>query len=153
MHNYYKEKIDKLYNGQRGCLAIRSDKKLAYENFKKGTILTNNSEILKKATYKYRAQIKLLSHPSNVRDNFAPVIHCATIRQTATIKILELKNKINKESNQLDKTEDSKCIYPGDIAIIQIEFKFKPEIIEPNQCFFLREGLTLGVGTILEPVY
>ena len=153
MHNYYKEKIDKLYNGQRGCLAIRSDKKLAYENFKKGTIITNNSEILKKATYKYRAQIKLLSHPSNVRDNFAPVIHCATIRQTASIKILELKNKLNKEINQQNESEDLKCIYPGDIAIIQIEFKFKPEIIEPNQCFFLREGLTLGVGTILEPVY
>lgn len=153
MHNYYQEKIDKLYNGQRGCLAIRSDKKLVYGNFKKGTIITNNSEILKKATYKYRAQIKLLSHPSNVRDNFAPVIHCATIRQTATIKILELKNKLNKEINQQNESEDLKCIYPGDIAIIQIEFKFKPEIIEPNQCFFLREGLTLGVGTILEPVY
>ena len=153
MHNYYQEKIDKLYNGQRGCLAIRSDKKLVYGNFKKGTIITNNSEILKKATYKYRAQIKLLSHPSNVRDNFAPVIHCATIRQTASIKILELKNKLNKEQNQQNESEDLKCIYPGDIAIIQIEFKFKPEIIEPNQCFFLREGLTLGVGTILEPVY
>ncbi len=152
MHNYYKEKIDKLYNGQRGCLAIRSDKKLAYENFKKGTIITNNTEIIKKATYKYKAQIKLLSHPSNVKDNFAPVIHCATIRQTATIKILELKNKLNKEDNQ-NNQDESKCIYPGDIAIIQIEFKFKPEIIEPNQCFFLREGLTLGVGTILEPVY
>lgn len=150
MHNYYKEKIDKLYNGQRGCLAIRSDKKLAYEHFKKGTIITNNSEILKKATYKYRAQIKLLSHPSNVKDNFAPVIHCATIRQTASIKILELKNKLKKETNEDD---ISKCIYPGDIALIEIEFKFKPEIIEPNQSFFLREGLTLGVGTILEPVY
>ncbi len=149
MHNYFKEKIDKLYNGQRGCLAIRSsNEKMSYEHFKKGSILTNNPEILKKATYKYKAQIKLLSHPSNVKDNFAPVIHCATIRQTASIKILELKTKSNKKDD-----ENTKCIYPGDIAIIQIEFHFKPEIIEPNQVFFLREGLTLGVGTIIEPVY
>ncbi len=146
MHNYYQEKVDKLYNGQRGCLALRSEKKLTYEFFRKGTVLTNNLEILKKATYKYKAEIKLLSHPSNVRDNFSPVIHCATIRQTASIKIIEIKAKVKKE-------EDNKCIYPGDIAIIQIEFKFKPEIIEPKQSFFLREGLTLGVGTILEPVY
>jgi elongation factor 1-alpha len=146
MHNYYQEKIDKLYNGQRGCLALRSDKKLSYLFFRKGTILTNNLDILKKATYKYKAEIKLLSHPSNVRDNFSPVIHCATIRQTASIKIIEIKTKIKKD-------EDGKCIYPGDTAIIQIEFKFKPEIIEPKQSFFLREGLTLGVGTILEPVY
>ncbi len=146
MHNYYQEKIDKLYNGQRGCLALRSEKKLSYDLFRKGTILTNNQEILKKATYKYKAEIKLLSHPSNVRDNFSPVIHCATIRQSASIKIIEIKTKVKKE-------EDGKCIYPGDTAIIQIEFKFKPEIIEPRQSFFLREGLTLGVGTIIEPVY
>ncbi len=146
MHNYYQEKVDKLYNGQRGCLALRSEKKISYEFFRKGTVLTNNIDILKKATYKYKAEIKLLSHPSNVRDNFSPVIHCATIRQTASIKIIEIKAKIKKE-------EDDRCIYPGETAIIQIEFKFKPEIIEPKQSFFLREGLTLGVGTILEPVY
>jgi elongation factor 1-alpha len=146
MHNYYQEKIDKLYNGQRGCIALRSEKKISYESFRKGTILTNNLDILKKATYKYKAEIKLLSHPSNVRDNFSPVIHCATIRQTASIKIIEIKAKVKKE-------DDGNCIYPGDTAIIQIEFKFKPEIIEPKQSFFLREGLTLGVGTILEPVY
>lgn len=146
LHNYYQEKVDKIYNGQRGCLALRSDKKLSYSFFRKGTILTNNIDILKKATYKYKAEIKLLSHPSNVRDNFSPVIHCATIRQTASIKIIEIKAKIKKE-------EDDRCIYPGETAIIQIEFKFKPEIIEPKQSFFLREGLTLGVGTILEPVY
>lgn len=151
IHNYYQEKIDKLYNGQRGCLAIRSDKKLSYANFRKGSVITNNQEILKKASYKYRAQIKLLSHPSNVRDNFTPVIHCATVRQSATIKILELKNKLKKEQIELE--DGKKCIYPGDVATIQLEFKFKPEIIEPNQCFFLREGLTLGVGTILEPMY
>ncbi len=146
IHNYYQEKIERLYNGQRGCLAIRSDKKLSYDFFRKGTVLTNNIEILKKASYKYRAQIKLLSHPSNVRDNFSPVIHCATIRQSASIKILEIKTK-NKND------DETKCMYPGDTAIIQLQFKFKPELIEPKQCFFLREGLTLGVGTILEPVY
>ena len=150
IYNYYEEKIDKLYNGQRGCLGIRSDKKLAYKHFKKGTIITNNIEIIKKASYKYRAQIKLLSHPSNVRDNFSPVIHCATVRQTAIIKILELKSKNKKEENY---DNDNKSIYPGDIAIIQLEFKYKPEIIEPNECFFLREGLTLGVGNIIEAIY
>ncbi len=146
IHNYYQEKIDRLYNGQRGCLAIRSDKKLSYEFFRKGTVLTNNLEILKRASYKYKAQIKLLSHPSNVRDNFSPVIHCATIRQSASIKIIEIKTKNKKEDEKV-------CMYPGDTAIIQLEFKFKPELIEPKQSFFLREGLTLGVGTILEPVY
>lgn len=154
IHNYYNEKIDKLYNGQRGCLAIRSDKKILKKFFRKGVVLTNNIEIIKKATYKYKAQIKLLSHPSNVKDNFSPVIHCATVRQSASIKIININNKNNENiQNNENNNKDVKCIYPGDNAIIQLEFKFNPEIIEPNESFFLREGLTLGVGKILEPIY
>ena len=167
IHNYYHEKIDKIYSGQRGCLAIRSDKKLSYKMFRKGTIITNNLEIIKYASYKYKAVIKLLSHPSTVRDNFTPVIHCATIRQSAKITILEIKNKLGKklEINSIDNNKDNKDnkdniekekeikhICPGDTAVICLEFKFNPEIIEPNESFFLREGLCLGVGTIIEPM-
>lgn len=150
IHNYYKEKVNKIYSGQRACLAVRSDKRLTYNMFRKGSILSNNMDIIKYASFKYKAIIKLLSHPSTVRDNFSPVIHCATIRQSAKITILEIKSKQNKKQQIKD---DIKHIYPGDSAIICLEFKFYPEIIEPNENFFLREGLCLGVGTILEPIY
>jgi len=150
IYNYYDEKIDKLYNGERGCFAIRSEKKLTRNNFKKGTILTNNLDIIKMASYKYKAKIKLLSHPTNVKDNFSPVIHCNTVRQTASIKILTIE--LNKNNLNISKNND-KCIFPGEQAIIELEFKYKPEFIEPNELFFLREGLTLGVGTILNAVY
>jgi elongation factor 1-alpha len=157
IHNYYKEKVDKIYSGQRACLAVRSDKRLTYKMFRKGSILTNNMDIIKYASYKYKAIIKLLSHPSTVRDNFTPVIHCATIRQSAKISILEIKTRpVKKQNNQLTQaahtTEDIKHICPGDTAVICLEFKYYPEIIEPNENFFLREGLCLGVGTILEPM-
>ena len=159
IYNYYDEKVDKLYSGQRGCLALRSDKKLNKDFIKKGSLLTNNIEILKIATYKYKAEIKLLSHPSNVRDNFSPIIHCATIRQSASIKILEIilssnndKDLINSNKSLKKNDDNKKCIFPGDKAIVTLEFKFKPEIIEPNESFFLREGLTLAVGKIIEPI-
>jgi elongation factor 1-alpha len=155
IHNYYKEKVDKIYSGQRACLAVRSDKRLTYKMFRKGSILTNNLDIIKYASYKYKAVIKLLSHPSTVRDNFSPVIHCATIRQSAKITILEIKSKsVKKQQTKSidDNIEGVKHICPGDTAVICIEFKFYQEIIEPNENFFLREGLCLGVGTILEPM-
>lgn len=163
IHNYYKEKVNKIYSGQRACLALRSDKKLTYKMFRKGSIITNNIDIIKYASYKYKAQIKLLSHPSTVKDNFTPIIHCATIRQSAKITILEIKNKSNLNTNaqtnlttnKLKKNESdnkNKYMCPGDSAIISLEFKYHPEIIEPNESFFLREGLCLGVGTILEPI-
>lgn len=155
IHNYYKEKVDRICSGQRACLAVRSDKRLTYKMFRKGSILTNNLDIIKYASYKYKAVIKLLSHPSTVRDNFSPVIHCATIRQSARITILEIKSKPikNAKSKSIDESgEGIKHICPGDTAVICLEFKFFPEIIEPNEKFFLREGLCLGVGTILEPM-
>jgi elongation factor 1-alpha len=143
IYNYYNERIDKLLCGQRGCIAIRGDKKLTRNIFQKGIILTNNINIIKNASNIYRAKIKLLNHPTNVKDNFTPVIHSGTIRQAAKLKI------IYKETNEDNNNLDSKCIYPGDTAIIEISFLYRPEIIESNQMFFLREGLTLGVGTFL----
>jgi elongation factor 1-alpha len=158
MHNYFNEKIDKLQCGQRGCLAIRGDKKLTRGYFRKGSILTNNLDIIKKASYTFRARIKLLNHPTNVRDNFTPVIHSGTIRQSAKLTIInkELTLKKNdivdigkKDANLIEDDENKKCIFPGDTAIIEIRFMYRPEIIEPNQTFFLREGLTLGVGCFI----
>jgi elongation factor 1-alpha len=154
IYNYFNEKVDKLFCGQRGCLAIRGDKKITRDFFRKGSILTNNLEIIKKASYTYRAKIKLLNHPTNVRDNFSPVIHSGTVRQCAKITILSKeisKKKIEKddETETKNNTEEQKCIYPGDTAIIEIKFLYRPEIIESNQTFFLREGLTLGVGVFI----
>jgi len=95
------------------------------------------------------------------------VIHCATIRQSARITILEIKSKPVKKTKSVNENGNGKVyvnvngdenkdgikhICPGDTAIICLEFKFYPEIIEPNENFFLREGLCLGVGTILEPM-
>ena len=156
--NFYHEKVDKLYCGQRGCLAIRGDKKITRDYFRKGSILTNNLDIIKKASYIYRAKIKLLNHPTNIKNNFTPVIHSGSIRQSAKLTIVskEISSKKIDKKDTDDKIEDKKvieddkiCIYPGDTAIIEIRFLYKPEIVEPGQIFFLREGLTLGIGSFI----
>ena len=159
--NYFHEKVDKLYCGKRGCLAIRGDKKLTRDYFRKGSILTNTLDIIKKASYTYRAKIKLLNHPTNVKDNFTPVIHSGTIRQAARLTVInkEISSKKtddkdidikNQEIKENKKEEDTnKCIYPGDTAIIEVKFMYRPEIIEPGQVFFMREGLTLGIGSFI----
>lgn len=160
--NYFNEKVDKLYCGKRGCLAVRGDKKMTRDYFRKGSILTNNLDIIKKASYTYRAKIKLLNHPTNVKDNFTPVIHCGTIRQSAKLTIIskeisskKIDDKDNKEEIKDDaddknnKEEIKKCIFPGDTAIIEVKFMYKPEIVEPGQTFFMREGLTLGIGNFI----
>jgi elongation factor 1-alpha len=159
--NYFNEKVDKLYCGQRGCLAIRGDKKITREYFRKGSVLTNSLDIIKKASYTYKAKIKLLNHPTNVKDNFTPVIHSGTIRQAARLTIIN-KESSSKKTDKKDTTdskdtkdldpkneETKKCIYPGDTAIIEVKFMYRPEIVETGQIFFMREGLTLGIGSFI----
>lgn len=116
------------------------------------SILTNNLEIVKKASYTYKAKIKLLNHPTNVTNNFPPVIHCGTIIQTAKLTILDKevsKKKIDKDNEDENKKEDKKCIYSGDTAIIEIKFMYRPEVVESGQILFLREELMLGVGSFI----
>ena len=96
-----------------------------------------------------------------MKDNFTPVIHSGTIRQAARLTVInkEISSKKtddkdidikNQEIKENKKEEDTnKCIYPGDTAIIEVKFMYRPEIIEPGQVFFMREGLTLGIGSFI----
>ena len=62
---------------------------------------------------KFRAEVSILHHPTTIKLNYQPTIHCGTVRQTA---------KIYKMSKELVRT--------GDSAIVDFEFLFKPEYIQ-----------------------
>ena len=61
----------------------------------------------------------------------------------------EMNETSNEETPPVINEETKKCIYPGDTAIIEVKFMYRPEIVEPGQIFFMREGLTLGIGSFI----
>lgn len=132
IHDNFKNEIDYLVSGQSGCFNIKSINKkniLNYSLIKKGLIITNKPISISK----FEADVTILHHPTTIKENYQPVIHCGTVRQTA---------KICKMSKQLVRT--------GDTAKVLFEFLFHPEYIELNSKIVFREGNTKGIGRIIK---
>jgi elongation factor 1-alpha len=81
----------------------------------------------------FKAQVKVLHHPTTMRVGYTPVIHAHTIRQTA--KIIEMSKE---------------ALRTGDIADVTFQFIMRPEYLEKNETFVFREGKTRGIGTVEE---
>lgn len=132
IHNNFREHVNTLSSSCSGCLAIKvvnKKDKIDKELIKKGMVILSNKE----SVIKFKAEILVLNHPTTIRLNYQPVIHCGLIRQSAII------TKMSK-----------KYIRTGDKAIINFKFKYHPEWLELGDKIIFREGNTKGVGKIIE---
>tara|TARA_B100000963_G_scaffold357901_1_gene381177 strand:- start:1409 stop:2611 length:1203 start_codon:yes stop_codon:yes gene_type:complete len=134
LHDNFQQFTDKLDSGQGGCFNIKIiDKKetLSFSDIKKGHIITD-----KPTSYrKFKADVQILHHPTTIKVNYQPTIHCGTVRQCAKITYM-----------------DKPLVRTGDSALVSFEFMYKPEYIEIGQEIVFREGRTKGIGTIKEIV-
>jgi len=134
IHDNFQQFTNELSSGQGGCFAIKLlDKKdsLDFTDIKKGHILTTSPQSFRK----FKAEVQILHHPTTIKVNYQPTIHCGTVRQCA--KITDM---------------DKPLIRTGDSALVSFEFMYKPEYIEVGQEIVFREGRTKGIGTIKEIV-
>lgn len=134
IHDNFQQFTNELSSGQGGCFAIKLlDKKgsLDFTDIKKGHILTTSPQSFRK----FKAEVQILHHPTTIKVNYQPTIHCGTVRQCA--KITDM---------------DKPLIRTGDSALVSFEFMYKPEYIEVGQEIVFREGRTKGIGTIREIV-
>lgn len=134
IHDNFRNNIDKLNSNISGCLNIKTLGKdiLLRKDIKKGMILLNQ-ETIKKPSDTFVADIVILQHPTTIKVNYEPVIHCGKIAQSA--KIINMKND-NLRMGQKDR--------------ITFKFKYKPEFIEIEDTLIFREGKTKGIGKIIE---
>ena len=79
----------------------------------------------------FEAKIKILHHPTTIKQNYEAIVHCGSIKQIATITKIE-KNLLRT----------------GDSSIVKFKFKKKPEFIQENKQIIFREGQTKGIGYI-----
>lgn len=132
IHNNFREFVDCLQPGHSGCFAIKAAPPSKFEikrhMIRHGARLMNNPEICSE----FKARIKVLHHPTMIKLNYEPTIHCGSITQAA--QIIEM----DKEHMRL-----------GDIAEVRFRFKFRPEFMQPNAKLVFREGMTRGIGKVL----
>ena len=134
IHDNFRNNIDYLGPNISGCLNIKVLNKDTFhrKDIKKGMVLLNK-DINKKASHSFIADIVILQHPTTIKLNYEPVIHCGKITQSA--KII----KMTKEQLRM-----------GEKDRITFKFKYKPEFIEIEDTLIFREGKTKGIGKIIQ---
>ena len=130
IHNNFKESVDCLYAGQSGCFNIKTNAKIVIKRkmIKKGMRLLSVINSVRE----FDAKIKILHNPSTITKKYQPTINCEGVSQSAQI--------VNMDKEYLRSFDE---------ANVRFKFMYKPEFVECGALFLFREGLTKGVGKII----
>ena len=117
-----------------GQTASFSLKKIKRSQIRKGMVMVS-PEINPEACWEFEGEILVLHHPTTISSRYQAMVHCGSIRQTASIL------NMSKE-----------CLRTGDKAQVRFRFIKHPEYIRPQQRMVFREGRTKAVGNVLKPL-
>lgn len=138
MHDDFRNNIKTICNTHRGTLGLQIiDKQFQILNsshFKKGMMVIKNKDLTNNFKYKFKAKIRTNKNSKlNMKSGFSPFIHSNSIKQTATIEVI-----------------NGKEIKPGEIGDCYVKFLKNPEYVFNGQVFLFREGQTKGFGKIVD---
>lgn len=113
--------------GNDAALCLKKEKRSA---IRKGNVLVCPTS-QPKAHWQFEGEIVILYHSTTISNNYEPVIHSNTVRQSARILLI-----------------DNEVLRTGDRAQVKFHFLYRPEFIKVGQRLIFREGRTKGIGTV-----
>ncbi|XP_036976368.1 GTP-binding protein 1-like [Acanthopagrus latus] len=119
--------VREVRGGQTASFAL---KKIKRSSIRKGMVMVS-PKLMPQATWEFEAEILVLHHPTTISPRYQAMVHCGSIRQTATIL-----------------TMNRDCLRTGDKASVHFRFIKTPEYLHCDQKLVFREGRTKAVGTI-----
>ncbi|KAK1878117.1 GTP-binding protein 1 [Dissostichus eleginoides] len=119
--------VKEVRGGQTASFAL---KKIKRSTIRKGMVMVS-PRVCPQATWEFEAEILVLHHPTTISPRYQAMVHCGSIRQTATIL------SMNRD-----------CLRTGDKASVHFRFIKTPEYLHCDQRLVFREGRTKAVGTI-----
>ncbi|XP_051979860.1 GTP-binding protein 1-like isoform X2 [Xyrauchen texanus] len=119
--------VKEVRGGQTASFAL---KKIKRSSIRKGMVMVS-PRLNPLACWEFEAEILVLHHPTTIAPRYQAMVHCGSIRQTATII------GMNKD-----------CLRTGDKATVHFRFIKTPEYLHLEQRLVFREGRTKAVGTI-----
>ncbi|XP_008327896.1 GTP-binding protein 1 isoform X2 [Cynoglossus semilaevis] len=119
--------VKEVRGGQTASFAL---KKIKRSSIRKGMVMVS-PKLNPQATWEFEAEILVLHHPTTISPRYQAMVHCGSIRQTATIL------SMNRD-----------CLRTGDKATVHFRFIKTPEYLHCDQRLVFREGRTKAVGTI-----
>jgi len=113
--------------GQTASFALRKVKK---SELRKGMVLLSPA-IPAAAYWEFEADLLILHHPTTISTKYQAMVHCGSIRQTATIVSMSLEH-----------------LRTGDRATVLFRFMRSPEYLRVGMKLIFREGRTKAIGSI-----
>jgi GTPase len=119
--------VSEVRSGQTASFALKKIKK---SQIRKGMVLVSPA-LNPQACWEFEGEILVLHHPTTISKRYQAMVHCGSIRQTASIM-----------------TMDKDCLRTGDKAKVKFRFIKNPEYIKCGQRMVFREGRTKAVSEI-----
>ena len=119
--------VKEVHSGQTASFAL---KKVKRTDIRKGMVMVAPS-LQPVASWEFEGEILVLHHPTTISPRYQAMVHCGSVRQTASI---------------LSMSRD--YLRTGDKARVHFRFMKNPEYLRPGQKMVFREGRTKAIGTI-----
>ncbi|XP_071961231.1 GTP-binding protein 1-like [Antedon mediterranea] len=116
--------------GQTASFALK--KQIKRSHVRKGMVMIS-PQTKPEACWEFEGEILVLHHPTTISARYQAMVHCGSIRQTASIIYM------NREH-----------LRTGDKAIVHFRFIKNPEYIHEDTRMVFREGKTKAVGRIVK---
>ncbi|CAF3922893.1 unnamed protein product [Rotaria magnacalcarata] len=113
--------------GQTSSFALR---KIRKSELRKGMVLLSPA-IPPVAYWEFDADLLILHHPTTISTKYQAMVHCGSIRQTATIITMSVEH-----------------LRTGDRANVRFRFIKSPEYLRVGMKLVFREGRTKAIGSI-----
>jgi len=126
--------VDHVESGNTGSFALKLRSKVGHltkHDIRKGMALICPS-MNPRATWQFKAEVLILTHPTTLKRGYSPILHCLTVRQSA--KILDIAGK--------------DLLRAGDRALVTFEWCHHPEFLCEGSRIIFREGRTKGIGVV-----
>lgn len=120
--------VREVRSGQTASFAL---KKIKRNQIRKGMVLVH-PDLNPLASWEFEGEILVLHHPTTISQRYQAMVHCGSIRQTASILTM------NKD-----------CLRTGDKAKVKFRFIKHPEYIKTGQRMVFREGRTKAVSSMM----
>lgn len=121
--------VKEVHSGQTASFALK--KQVKRSDIRKGMVLVS-AKLEPKSCWEFEGEILVLHHPTTISPRYQAMVHCGSIRQTASI---------------LSMSTD--CLRTGDKALVRFRFIKNPEYLRPGMRLVFREGRTKAVGNVL----
>lgn len=124
--------VTEVRGGQTASFALK--KQIKRSAIRKGMVLVS-SALAPQACWQFEGEILVLHHPTTISSRYQAMVHCGSIRQTASI---------------LSMSRD--CLRTGDKALVRFKFIKHPEYLRNGQRMVFREGRTKAVGNVIRTI-